>query len=140
MWFSSTGFRGWPAMPNDPEERDRGFTLIEVLVALVVTSLLLVIVMNAALSAKARTKASQEQREAVLLAGALVESRALSPFDPGRANGKAGALSWELAEHPVTRDPRGFFVLSRIEAKVSNSEGRTVYQLSTRKLKTLPVS
>lgn len=127
-------------MPNDRPGRDSGFTLIEVLVALVVTSLLLAIVMNAALSAKARAKTSWEQQEAVLLAGSLIESRKLGPFDPEPAEGKAGALSWQVTEHAVSRDPRGFFVLDRIEARVSNAEGRIVYQVSTRKLKPLPVS
>jgi len=127
-------------MPGERAPNERGFTLIEVLVALVVTSMLLAIVMNAALSAKARVKASGEEQEAVLLAGALIENRKLDPFGPKPAEGKAGTLFWQVTENPISHDPRGFFVLSRIEATITNGDGRTVYQVSTRKLKPLPVS
>ena len=73
-----------------------GFTLIEVLVALVVTSLLLGLVMTGALSARKRIHDSIEEQEAVLLAGSLVRTRSAAPFDLQPAEGSSGSLHWQV--------------------------------------------
>jgi len=113
-----------------------GFTLVEVIVALVITALLLSIVMAGALEAKARGRVNQERREAVLLARSLAATAVAAKFEPGIKDGEAGNLKWRTEESALARDPRGFFVLSRIRLNVSNDKA-TLFTAETRKLKRL---
>ena len=94
--------------------KEAGFTLIEVLVALVMTAFLLVIIMNGAVQAQARAKAIAERREAVRLATALYAERASADFVEGIVSGDEGRIHWHAEEHIVMRDPRGLLVLSEI--------------------------
>jgi prepilin-type N-terminal cleavage/methylation domain-containing protein len=115
--------------------KDRGFTLIEVLVTLVATGLLLAIVMNGALLARERAVRAAQSREAVLLARHLLAAKAVRPFAPGNAQGRDGDLSWSLDERPLATDPRGIWVLSRIGVAIMSANGATLFEGETRKLK-----
>lgn len=115
-----------------------GFTLVEVLVALVVTALLLAIVMNAAVEAKARLKTAAERSAAVVLADALLAERALAPFEPASRSGEQDRLRWTLAERAIETDPRGLFVLSHIEVEIRGERGARLVAAETRKLKAAP--
>ena len=112
-----------------------GFTLIEVLVALVVTAFILTIVMSAALVAQGRLQRAQLRQQAILAAGALIAEQTLQRAGATLKRGRSGKLSWELEEQEMVRDPRGFFVLERIEARLFDSKGKLVFRASTRKLK-----
>jgi prepilin-type N-terminal cleavage/methylation domain-containing protein len=117
-----------------------GFTLVEVLVALVVTSLLLAIVMNAAISAKTRSVRAAERAAAVQLAGSLVAEQVTAPFTPAGAKGKEGGLSWSIEERQIARDPRGFFLLSEISVAIDGKSGARLFDATTRKVKPVPAS
>ena len=117
--------------------RSAGFTLVEVLVALVVTSLILAIVMNASIEAKTRAVAASEKEEAVILARSLIAEGSVGAFRPGRREGAAGPLRWQLSED-VLADPGSQFVLAGIKASVRNARGATLATLETRKIKTVP--
>jgi prepilin-type N-terminal cleavage/methylation domain-containing protein len=126
-------------MPPRREFLERnGFTLIEVLVALVVTALILGIVMNAALQAKTRAVAAQDKQEAVMLARSLIAGRAVAPFDPVARRGEAGRLRWSVSERSLAADPRALFLLTEIDVSVRNAGGAAVAALKLRKIKPAP--
>jgi prepilin-type N-terminal cleavage/methylation domain-containing protein len=115
----------------------KGFTLIEVLVALVVASFILMIVMSASLIAKARQQRADLRERAVLAAAALIAEQTLQPAGSVLRRGKSDKLGWEVEEQEMVRDPRGFFVLDRIGARLFDAKGKLVFSASTRKLKEL---
>lgn len=119
------------ASPPDPQ----GFTLIEVIVALVMTSIILMIVMNGALEAKQRRMRAEDRDRAVLLASSLIAGQAAAAPGVIRKTGEIGRLRWTLSETEFARDPRGFFVLDHIEVRLTDSQGAALYAVSTRKLK-----
>lgn len=116
---------------------NKGFTLIEVLVALVVASFILMIVMSASLVAKARQQRADLRERAVLAAAALIAEQTLQPAGSVLKRGTSDKLAWEVEEQEMVRDPRGFFVLDRIEARLFDTQGKLVFSASTRKLKEL---
>lgn len=118
--------------------RQDGFTLIEVLVALVVTSFLLVIIMNGAVAAQARAKGVSERREAVRVASALFAEHVNAPYREGTTTGEDGRIYWLVEEHAVARDPRGLLILSEIHLTLRNPKAVVLYDLVGRKLKALP--
>jgi prepilin-type N-terminal cleavage/methylation domain-containing protein len=119
---------------------EHGFTLVEVLVALVVTSLILAIVMNGALQAKTRALASREKERAVLLARGLIAGRAVAPYDNATRTGQESGLRWSVGERRLGTDPRGLLLLSEIQVSVRNAKGATLSALQLRKIKAAPRS
>jgi prepilin-type N-terminal cleavage/methylation domain-containing protein len=107
--------------------RDAGFTLVEVLVALVVVSLLLGVTMNAATEAAARRKHAESQRAAILLAASLLEEAAASNR-PVPRTGRSGALLWQLDYTVQTKDPRGIFALTEVDATVHDLAGKILFR------------
>lgn len=121
-----------------PPQREEGFTLIEVLVALVASVLLLSLVMNAAVQAKARlTKAKQDHR-ATLLAGSLIEEHAARPYEVTTTNGTVRDLRWQASERALDADTRRLFVLAEIEVRVLGPTDALLTRLTLRKLKAVP--
>jgi prepilin-type N-terminal cleavage/methylation domain-containing protein len=118
----------------------QGFTLVEVLVALVVTSLILAIVMNGALQAKTRAVGAREKERAVMLARGLIAGRAAAPYDNATRTGEESGLRWTIAETRLATDPRGLLLLSEIQVTVRNANGATLSALQLRKLKAAPQS
>lgn len=114
-----------------------GFTLIEVVAALVVTSLLLTFVMRASIDARARQTRAEQQKLAVLLAQSLLARQALAGPEGAAAQGGAETIRWSLEESRVAEDPRGFFVLNRISVRITDRSGRLLFVAATRKLKSV---
>jgi prepilin-type N-terminal cleavage/methylation domain-containing protein len=121
-------------MPAEPA-RPNGFTLVEVLVALVATSMLLAIVMNGALMAKERGNRAAERREAALLARHLITRATAAPFAQGMRRGSEGDLSWEVIESVSAADPRGRFLLADLSVAVKDDGGRLLFSGTTRRIK-----
>jgi prepilin-type N-terminal cleavage/methylation domain-containing protein len=121
-----------PALPRN------GFTLVEVLVALVVTSFVMAILFNGALSARDRAHKASQKTAAIQLAGTLATEATVGPFAPGVRSGDAGMLKWQVSETAVMTDPRGFFALAEIQATVAGSDDQVLYKVVTRKLKPVP--
>lgn len=114
---------------------ESGFTLIEVLVALVVSGFLLAIVMNGAVLARDRAVKAAESREAVLLARHLLNRATMEPYTAETERGREGALGWSLSESPVMTDPRGLWVLAELRVGVTGRSGALLFEGRTRKLK-----
>lgn len=123
-----------------PPDHRNGFTLVEVLVALVVTSLILGIVMNAALEAKTRAVGAKDKAAALMMARSLIAGRSIMPFDPARRSGREGRLTWSAAERSIAVDPRGLLLLSEIQVSVRDVKGVRLSALTTRKIKPAPRS
>jgi prepilin-type N-terminal cleavage/methylation domain-containing protein len=115
--------------------QSQGFTLIEVIVALVITSIILTLVMNGALDAKARRLRADDRDRAVLLASSLITRQTAAAAGVMERTGKTDRLNWTLRETELARDPRGFFVLDRIEVRLVDRAGKELYSVATRKLK-----
>lgn len=122
--------------PDSPDA-EAGFTLIEVLVAFVVTALLLTIVMPAALTAGQRGRAAGEKVQAIRLVSQLVRERGAQPWVTEEQKGERNGLVWSSSESIVRNDPRGFFALTRIQARVSDRSGRLLFTGATQRLRSL---
>lgn len=112
-----------------------GFTLVEVLVALVVTSLLLGIVMSGATEAAKREKRAGEKQEAILLARHLLASAAARAAMPGRTGGTEGKLAWTLEESLILTGPARRHALAGLAVTIRNAHGEKLLEAETRKLK-----
>ena len=122
----------------DPAPRRNGFTLVEVLVALVVTSFVMAILFNGALGARDRAHKASQKTAAIQLAGTLSTEATVGPFAPGVRSGDVGTLRWQVSETTVMTDPRGFFALAEIQVAVNGSDDQALYKVVTRKLKPVP--
>jgi prepilin-type N-terminal cleavage/methylation domain-containing protein len=123
-----------------PRDRNSGFTLVEVLVALVVTSLILAIVMNAALQAKTRAVSAEAKQEAVILARGLIAGRAVAPYDGAPRTGDRDGLRWSVSETRIAADPTGLLLLAEIDVAVRDARGVALSVLKVRKIKAAPLS
>ncbi|MEP3226279.1 MAG: prepilin-type N-terminal cleavage/methylation domain-containing protein [Parasphingorhabdus sp.] len=112
-----------------------GFTLVEVLVALVVTALLAAIVMDGAVSAKLRGQNQELQTRALFVAQSHIEALRDQPGEPSQRSGAENGMIWALTEQEIARDPRGIFVI--VEASIAaGTEGKPrLVQLQKRYLK-----
>jgi len=115
-----------------------GFTLVEVLVALVVSSLLLAIIFDGSATGRRRAKASQETRRALLLADDLLARAAAQPMGSASARGTSGPLTWSVDEMLVARDPRNLTALVELKTAIVDDEGHRLFNGALRRLKTVP--
>jgi len=115
-----------------------GFTLVEVLVALVVSSLLLAIIFDGSATGRRRAKTSQETRRALLLADDLLARAAAEPMGTASAQGTSGKLKWSVDEMVVSRDPRNLTALVEVRTAIVDDEGHRLFEGALRRLKTVP--
>ena len=116
-------------------EGSAGFTLIEVLVAMVVTSLLLVLVTSGAVSARERSARDRTRAGAIILARSLLEESSVQPYLPGQRHGSKGLLSWTLTEAPISADAAGQLILSEARVVVVDRDKAVLFSGALRTLK-----
>jgi prepilin-type N-terminal cleavage/methylation domain-containing protein len=109
------------------EQRGRtmqqGFTLIEVLVALVVSALLLGMIGSTIAAAGARQQIDRAKSSALLAAEAALTQRLDAPFSDGAVVTTSGALRLSVSERIVAHDPRQQMLLSEISVTVDRDNG-----------------
>ena len=121
-------------MGSQPSES--GFTLVEVLVALVVAALLIAILMDAAVSSKMRHESLVLQTRAMVAANSQIDSFRGSPGIQS-ATGNSGGLDWVFEETEIARDPRQIYVLVEASIKVGTSSSPQLFTRKKRYLKPL---
>lgn len=117
---------------------ERGFTLIEVLVALVVTGLLLALVVNGAVLAREQQARAVAQREAITLGMSVLAQAAAESYQPGRREDALGRYRWTVDERAALVDPRGIVVLAELAVAVRGPSGTLLFRGARRKLKRVP--
>lgn len=117
------------------EQDEAGFTLVEVLVAFVVSALLLTMIFSAVQVASERRKRATMQAQAVGLARTRMEVFLARPFAQKSDQGRAGTLIWHEQEDAAMRDPRGLMVLARLRLSIVDSHDRRLLTIERRKLK-----
>lgn len=121
-----------------PPHSEQGFTLVEVLVALVVSSVLLVAIFQASGLALARLRLAEEKRMALLDGSYLLARATVEDYSGARRGGTTDGLHWASAEQAVARDPRNLLVLARIHVTVARADGAILFDRSADRLKALP--
>lgn len=116
---------------------ETGFTLIEVLVALVVTSFLVTIIMDGAVTAKSRQNSQILQSQALNLAQSHIDNLRDISGSPSSLQGSQGKLGWTLQETEIARDPREAFVLVEATIQAGSEDKPALVTLKKRYLKTL---
>ena len=112
---------------------EAGFTLVEVLVAFVVSALLLTVVFDGMTMARARDRTVRDRAGALVLANDLLAARLNG--EAVAQQGKDGArLSWAINESALDRDPRGGQELRAIVVEVKGQKSQTLARLEGRKL------
>ena len=122
-----------PAPHGDP--REAGFTLIEVLVAFVISAIMLGMIFAAVRVAGDRNRTVLEQARATALARSHVEMFVADPYIEGSSTGVEAGLQWSARESAAMVDPRGLTVLARFNFEVRNSKGQRLIAIERRKLK-----
>jgi prepilin-type N-terminal cleavage/methylation domain-containing protein len=119
---------------------EQGFTLIEVLVALVVSALLIAIVADGAANARTREKAAQQKREAVLIASGLIAEATAAHYSTEPMIGELNGLRYEVSQRIGVADPRGLFALVLIDATIRDAKGHVLFTGGTRRMKVMSLS
>ncbi|WP_016747769.1 type IV pilus modification PilV family protein [Rhizorhabdus wittichii] len=118
-------------MPN----ADHGFTLIEVLVALVVTALLLAILLEGVETTRHLKQTNLERVEATRLSRSILAGLAGTNQPFAQREGNEAGLHWIVSERPLITDPRGFYQLVEIRIDVTDKDAHRVQSFVTRKLR-----
>ncbi len=119
---------------------ERGFTLVEVLVALVVTALLLGVIGNALANSSARVQDDRQRSAALLIAETELSARSDAPFAEGETIRREGAWRIITRETQVARDPRQLLLLSEVAVEVRDADNIRWARLVRRSLKAAPTS
>jgi type II secretion system protein I len=123
-------------MHRDPVD-EAGFTLIEVLVALTISTLLIVAIMSSVSSSRQRETRAEQKRIAVVMARSLIARGSALPWSDAPLTGKVNGLDWELDQQLLATDRRRMLGLIRIRARISKPDGADLLVVKTRRLKSL---
>ncbi|MBX9727912.1 MAG: prepilin-type N-terminal cleavage/methylation domain-containing protein [Sphingopyxis sp.] len=122
------------------DDGEAGFTLVEVLVAFVISAVMLGAILLAVERAGTRSRDVALQAEALVLARSSVETFVMAPYRPGEREGRAGRLSWRAVEDLARADPRGLAGLARLRLTISDDNGRRLLAIERLQLKSMTVS
>ena len=118
------------------EHPEEGFTLVEVLVAFVVSSILLSIIFTGFDQSTRRDRVAHEQAQALEIARNRVEEFLISPSRTIVHRGREGRLQWRTTETIIMEDPRKLSTLSQFHIEIHDDEGHQLIAIDHRKLKT----
>lgn len=120
-------------LSDTPEQN--GFTLVEVLVALVVSALLLAILFDGLIASQERARAQRQASQALTLAASLLEERRDAGVIALSLQGRKNGFAWRVAEEEIARDPRQVFALVGVKAEVGTAKVPKLILLERRYLR-----
>lgn len=112
---------------------EEGFTLVEVLVALVMTGILLTIIIDGAAGARARSRYVSQHEDAVRLGQSII-ARAAGDAGFSQDHGTEAGLDWKLSRTALATDPRGFYALAELRVDIVSQGGQHLESFTTRRL------
>lgn len=118
---------------------ERGFTLVEVLVALVATAFLVAILLDGSVSAASRQNGNALAQKALAVAQSQIDELHDISDAPARREGEANGVRWALEEREIARDPRGAFILVEATVLAGSEDKPQLVSLQKRYLRSLIV-
>jgi prepilin-type N-terminal cleavage/methylation domain-containing protein len=117
------------ALPHGSRDGERGFTLVEVLIALAIIAAMAGVTFEAiAQDARARSKVRLRQEALLVARSALDRAAAGDRIDSGRS----GTLWWRVERHAyAATDPLDRHSLEEVTVSVDGDEGKSLVTLST---------
>jgi prepilin-type N-terminal cleavage/methylation domain-containing protein len=109
-----------------------GFTLVEVLVALLVSALLLTILFDGLIASQERSRSQRQASQALALAANLLEERRDAGPIIQSMQGTKNGFAWRVAEEEIARDPRQVFALVGVKAEVGTPRAPRLINLERR--------
>ncbi len=120
-----------------PDPRERGFLMVEALVALAIAALMAALVFDTVWQMGRTAAAAAEQRQALLLARSVLAAASV----PGPAlaiapRGADGRLAWTVSSEGYAGEPADGLALETVRVAVSDTAtGKVLARLSTLKAK-----
>jgi hypothetical protein len=134
--MASCPLRARPAGPRQIRyPRDRGFLLVEALVALAIVSLMAALVFDTVWQMGKTAVVANEKRQALLLAQSVLAAASVpgsvSPIAP---RGTDGPLTWQVASEPYTGEASDGLQLQTVSVAISDAAtGRVLARLQSLK-------
>lgn len=124
-----------PAPRTNASGRDRGFLLIEALVALAIVALMATLVFDTVWQMGKTATVASEKRQALLLAQSVLSAASVpGSATPISARGTDGTYAWQLAAEPYAPGESGGVPLETIAVTITDAAtGRVLAQLQTLK-------
>lgn len=123
------------ARPPDSVRESEGFTLLEVLIALVILSVALATLLGIFSQSLSRARDMRENVAArALTQSLLAEQGAASPIVIGDTDGEAGAFAWRLHADPYGSQEPGVPRMVLLTANVTWDHGKRALSLTTLRL------
>ncbi len=114
-----------------------GFTLVEVLVALVVSSLLIIILLDGLITAEMAANRSDTKNRAISITFEKINILKNQAGVAADLTGETDGLNWQLKEREIATDPRGIYTLVEAEMTVSSKTAPKLFIRKKRYLKRL---
>lgn len=131
-------------MKSLPVRSEKGFSLLELLVAFVIMALSLAVLYRASGGTVSTALAVERQGQAVVLATALLNAHDVVPPEGLQASGQRAGMSWTLRSEPYPGNPAepGAVLLHHLSVRLTwDDAGREgVFELSTLRPQRLPVA
>jgi len=123
-----------PTRPDRPH-RERGFLLVEALVALAIAALMAALVFDSVWQMGKTAVVASEKRQALLLAQSVLAAASVpGSFAPIAPRGTDGPLAWQIANEPFGDAAADGLPLTRVRIVIADAAtGRVLAQLETLK-------
>lgn len=118
--------------------RENGFTLVEVLVALTVSSILGIVLLGGLQIAEQRRLSVSLRTAALDVAERELATRAALPHREGNWSGRADGFTWEVTEQTQLSDSRARAALDTIELVAFDENGERLLSLHRSALRPYP--
>lgn len=118
-----------------PDPRERGFLLVEALVALAIAALMAALVFDSVWQMGRTAATAAEQRQAILLARSVLAAACVpGTGSPIAARGTDGNLAWNIVREPRSGDAADGVALETVSVAVIDAgSGRVLARLTSLK-------